>query len=136
MYIVNAIYQCAEKGSDGIELERAMLYKGQGMNGDYHADGGDRQLTLLGSVAKDWMSKEAIKGFCFTKLKENICIKGSIENLSAGMQIKLCNAIIEITPPCKKCYPDICKLKAKHGDCLLIKELRFAKVIKSGEIYK
>ena len=118
------------------ELLSCYLIDGQGMELDKHADGSDQQLSVIGSCGRAWIQQQERKGFCFKKCKENLCLEGSLQNLTIGSRIVVGDAIIEITSNEKSCYPDLCELKEKdiQTKCLLQQEFRFAKVIKSGQV--
>lgn len=132
---VEQLTSYSEKGSLGMQLEEMTLIKDLGMLGDCHAIGGERQLTLISSIAKDWMHSSEIKGLCFTKFHENVVIKEmSFETLPEGARLMIGETVIELSPVRKKCYPELCKLAQKGEECLLMQEVRFAKVIAGGEI--
>ena len=124
-----------ERGLQGNQLDETTLIKDLGMLGDYHADGGERQLTLISMKGKDWMHSAETKGLCFVKFHENILIKEIIlETLPDHARLKIGDAVLELSQVRKKCYPEICKLAVKGAECLLMKEVRFAKVINGGKI--
>lgn len=129
------LYLFPEKKAPAIQKEFLFLKKGEGILGDCHADGGEKQITLIGSRGKSWMQEQEIKGLCFHKCKENICIEGSIREWKKGMQINLGTTVIEITQDQKGCYPEDCPRNEHKENCVLYQELRFAKVIKGGELH-
>jgi len=45
--IVEKIRIFPEKGVVGVELAEVKLIKNAGLEGDYHADGGERQISIL-----------------------------------------------------------------------------------------
>lgn len=124
-----------EKGTEGNQLNEATLIKDQGMLGDCHAIGGERQLTLISKKAKDWIKSSEIKGLCFSKFHENIVIDEiSLDALPSTVRLMMGAAVLELSSVRKKCYPESCKLAQNDEACLLMKEVRFAKVINGGEI--
>lgn len=124
-----------EKGTKGNQLEEATLLKDQGMLGDCHAIGGERQLTLISKKAKDWMKSSETKGLCFSKFHENLVLDEiSFDALPMTTRLMIGEVILELSAVRKKCYPEICRLAQKGEECLLMQEVRFAKVIHGGEI--
>lgn len=135
-YGVKAITRFRSKELGPESLENCQLIEGLGMEGDKYAKGGERQLTLIGSRGKMWMNEQK-GGFCFRKCKENLCIEGSLKNLRKGDKIQIGQAILEITIDEKDCYPELCSLHHQGEQdiiCLLREELRYAKVISSGQV--
>jgi cyclic pyranopterin phosphate synthase len=125
----------SEKGQSGKLLDEATLVKDHGMLGDCHALGGERQLTLISKSAKDWLNSSEIKGLCFEKFHENMEIEEmSLETLKDHAKLKIGEAVLELSPVRKKCYPELCKLTQEGTVCLLLQEVRFAKVINSGAV--
>ena len=123
------------KGIPGHSLEKVNLMEDMGMEGDYHATGGERQLTVISQKAKDWIQAQEVEGFCFMKFKENIIIDGIfLENLSDRGKLVMGGVILELTPVRKKCYAELCKLDQNHANCVLNREVRFAKVTSGGDI--
>jgi len=105
------------------------------MQGDYHAIGGERQLTLISSIAKDCMDSAETMGLCFSKFHENMVIdEMSLKTLTDAQRLKIGEAVLEVSSVRKKCYPELCKLALNGEECLLMKEVRFAKVITSGVV--
>ncbi|MGB4588001.1 MAG: hypothetical protein WBI17_02050 [Clostridiaceae bacterium] len=124
-----------ERGLKGKQLDEVTLIKDIGMHGDYHATGGERQLTLISKKAKDWMHSPVTKGVCFSKFHENMVIEEmSLETLEDDAKLKIGDAMLELSPVRKKCYPEICKLAQEGAECFLMEEVRFAKVINGGKI--
>lgn len=135
MSSVERILCYSEKGMPAQRLEQVRLIRDCGMHGDYHGTGGDRQITLISQRAKDWMESEEIKGLCFAKFHENIVIKDIILNdLPQQTRLKIGEAVLELSPIRKKCFPDLCELDQSREECLLVQEVRFAKVITGGDI--
>lgn len=124
-----------EKGTEGNQLNEATLIKDQGMQGDCHAIGGERQLTLISKHAKDWLIFSETKGLCFSKFHENIVIDEiSLDALPSTARLMIGEAVLELSSVRKKCYPESCKLAQNGEECLLMNEVRFAKVINGGKI--
>ena len=122
------------KGKKGISVESAVLNKDLGMEGDYHATGGDKQITLLSVESRNWMEKVATRGLCFQRFRENITTEGiDLESLKAGHRLLAGTAILEITEVSKHCHEE-CVLFKKGEPCRLSGQSLFAKVVQSGVI--
>ncbi len=135
-YEVREITRFRSKELGPEKLEWCEFIEGLGMEGDKHAKGGDKQLTLVGELGKVWM-KEQGQGFCFKKCKENLQLVGSLKTLKCGDRLQVGTAILEITIDQKDCYPELCSLHRSLDDstkCLLKEEFRYAKVVSSGKV--
>ncbi len=116
-------------------LDQAKLLENKGLQGDKHCVGGDKQLTLMSDVAREFMTSQTPKGICFAKAKANLYLAKSIADLKTGDLISFTNSespIVEITKT-KDCFTD-CPLKKHQIKCILHEEMKFGKVISSGEI--
>lgn len=125
-----------EKGVSGRELAEAQLIAGKGIEGDFHARGGERQLSLV--LAETWekITAQTVQGLCFSRFKENICISGIDPGLlRPGKQLGIGEVIIELTGESKHCHEE-CSLFKAGERCPLAGMNLFAKVIKSGIITK
>ena len=122
------------KGIPGETLESVRLLAGQGMEGDFHAQGGDRQLSLLCMETSRWMDGQAEKGLCFDRYKENILLDGiESADLVPGIRLKIGEAFLEISDKhkSKECFKE-CTLFNSGQNCLLAGQNLFAMVIRSG----
>ena len=133
--IIERITIYPEKGAAGNEVSRAMLVKDTGLEGDYYARGGERQLSLRltdsgdgGNGRRSGDPEE--KGLCTSRFKENIAISG-LEKVKPGMHYTAGEAIIEISGENKHCY-DECSLFRAGKTCSLAGKSLFAKVQESG----
>lgn len=123
-----------EKKMPAVEEEILVLKQGKGIVGDHHADGGERQISLLTVAEKEWMQSQAVKGFCFKKYKENILLDGiSLSDCKAGDLLVCGDAVLQLTSSIKSCHPELCKM-AEDGNCILAGSSRFGKVMCDGEI--
>lgn len=127
-----SLFRYPERKKASISESELLLKAEHGIVGDCHADGGERQISLLTMEEKEWMDKQEIKGFCFKKYKENVLLEGiSLRNAKAGDSILCGDAELEFTETIKSCYPELCKF-AEAGTCILAGSARFAKVKKEG----
>ncbi|MGL4284557.1 hypothetical protein [Eubacterium aggregans] len=125
--------QCQwEKGSPIKALSQGLLVDGKGLDGDFHSVGGDKQLTLIGSVLEGWMENQVPLGLCFARVKANLILKGSLSNLEQGELLTLGDAQVVITQRGKGCPFENCPVGM--GQCALQQEMCYALVIRGGAI--
>ena len=123
-----------EKKAPAVAEEELSVVPNFGIEGDCHADGGERQISLLTVQEKEWMRDQEVKGFCFKKYKENILLDGiALSNCKQGDLLTCGNVILELTSSIKSCHPELCKM-ADERNCILAGSSRFAKVVKGGKI--
>ena len=123
-----------EKKAPAVVEKELILKQDFGIEGDHHADGGERQISLLTLKEKEWMQNQEVKGFCFKKYKENILLDGiSLSECKKGDLIKCGDAVLELTASIKSCHPELCSL-VNEGKCILAGSSRFAKVNCGGTI--
>ena len=119
-----------KKGTTGIELAQALLVENLGLEGDCHARGGERQLSLR--LTERNSGEAAEKGLCFSRFKENITIQG-LKSVEPGTRYTAGEAILEISGETKHCYGE-CALFRAGERCSLAGLSLFAKVLKSGTV--
>ena len=129
----------AEKGAEGKDLSHARLIENRGLEGDYHATGGDRQISIFTAEdlkkTEDFFTAKKDEGLCVSRFRENIMLDGlDAGKLKPGMLFMAGEAVLEITSENKHCH-DECPLYKKGKKCPLAGKNLFAKVIKSGEIH-
>lgn len=123
-----------KKGQPFERVLFAELEEGKGIIGDCHALGGEKQIALISSESKQWISKQESEGLCFHKFQENIVTQGiDFTLLNEGDILTTDHAAIEIGPYTKRCFPE-CILRQTDHPCLLTSGTRFGKVKKSGKI--
>jgi MOSC domain-containing protein YiiM len=123
-----------EKKAPAVVEKELILKQDFGIEGDHHADGGERQISLLTLKEKEWMQNQEVKGFCFKKYKENILLDGiSLSECKKGDLIKCGDVVLELTSSIKSCHPELCSL-VNEGKCILAGSSRFAKVNCGGTI--
>jgi MOSC domain-containing protein YiiM len=131
---VTRILRYREKGKPGEILDSVILREAYGMEGDFHAGGGDRELCLFSAEARRWMDGQAGAGLCFSRFKENITVGGlSLEELKAGDRLRAGEAALEISGETKHCH-DGCPLFQEGKPCRLAGRSLFAKVVKTGRL--
>ena len=123
-----------DKGTRKHNVDEVILKEDLGIMGDAHAQGGNRQVSLL---AEESIEKIKAKGI---KVKagdfaENITTRGlDLLGLNIGNKLRIGrDAILEIAQKGKECHTR-CSIYYQAGDCVMPKEGVFAKVIKGGVI--
>ena len=123
-----------EKGSAGTELSEARLVENTGLEGDFHARGGDRQISLFAAENTEHIAGLKEKGLCFSRFRENISFRGlATEKFRPGMCLAAGEAILEITGETKHCHQE-CALYEAGKPCPFAGQNLFAKVRKGGII--
>ena len=132
---VKALYRYPEKGMPAVTEDKMVFEKSMGIVGDHHADGGERQISIVTVSERAWMEKQTVKGFCFKKYKENMLLDGmDLAGCQTGDLLKCGDVVLELTGVIKSCYPDLCKFAEHKDDCILAGSSRFAKVRAGGTI--
>jgi len=138
--IIGKIKVYPEKGSKGVELSEGRLIENLGLEGDCHAKGGDRQISLLFTECRENSSdSEPIteKGLCHDRFRENIAVKYQApfhaKHIAPGMFIEAGAAVLEITRETKHCHEE-CNLYKAGKSCSLAARNLFARVVKGGVI--
>ena len=131
---IESIKSYPAKGAAGKDLSEARLIENSGLEGDFHATGGDRQITILIVETKEQIADYESKGLCFSRFKENISIRGiDPKTLQPGAQLIIGDAALAITGETKQCHKE-CPLFEAGKRCPLAGLSLFARVIKSGTI--
>ena len=137
--VIEKITAYPEKGSRGIELAEGQLIENLGLQGDFHATGGERQISLLFAESREQLAMQKVKGLCFLRFKENFSIRTQTGSLprpdlpGPGMSIEAGEALLEITGETKRCHEE-CGLYQEGRKCPLAGASLFARVIKGGAI--
>ena len=132
---IKRLFKYPVKKEPALEVQELILKENHGIEGDHHADGGERQVSLVTVSEKEWMDAQEVKGFCFKKYKENILLDGVfLAECREGDLLDFGEAVLEMTGSIKNCHPELCKLAGEEGKCILAGSSRFAKVKKGGII--
>lgn len=127
------LYRYPEKGEQAVEEQQLYFAEGHGIEGDWHSDGSERQISLLSIEDRQWMEQQERKGFCFTKFKENILTEGlKLSETAPGDILEIGEVLLEITGTMKSCHPELCGRAREGISCRLTDSSRFAKVIRGG----
>jgi MOSC domain-containing protein YiiM len=104
-----------------------------GLEGDAHAEGGIRQVSLLSlaSINKMVAAGADVKPGDFA---ENLTIEGlEVMNLPVGTRLKVGEVELEITQIGKTCHKG-CAIRELVGDCVMPREGVFARVLTEGVV--
>ena len=126
------------KGEAGRELAEACLIENLGLEGDRHAKGDERQISLLLSECREQMANEKKAGLCLARFRENIRIRFlDPASMKPGVHLVAGEAgqqvVLEITGETKHCHEE-CSLYEAGKPCSLAGQNLFAKVLKGGVI--
>ena len=134
--VIERIRIYPEKGAAGRELSEGRFVENLGLEGDFHAKGGDRQISLLLTESRE-MPRESQEGrerLCFSRFKENISIRGLTPNaVRSGARLRVGEVTLEITGETKHCHEE-CTLYQAGKRCELAGLNLFAKVVKGGVV--
>ncbi len=131
--VISGLCRYPEKKMPALAELELTLRENFGIEGDHHADGGDRQISLVTVSEKEWMNAQEVQGFCFKKYKENILLDGvSLAGCREGDLLSCGEVVLELTSSIKSCHPELCKLAKEEKECILAGSSRFAKVKKGG----
>jgi MOSC domain-containing protein YiiM len=130
--IIHKVSVSDRKGVVKHNVDQARLLVEHGLEGDAHAEGGIRQVSLL---ARESIDKMAAAG---AKVKpgdfaENLTVEGlEVMSLPVGTRLRVGEAVeLEITQIGKTCHKG-CAIRELVGDCVMPKEGVFARVLKEG----
>ncbi len=135
MGIVLSINISEKKSVKKKPVDSAILIEDKGIEGDAHAEGGIRQVSLLANESIEKMKKLGlnVKAGDFA---ENITTEGiDLLALPIGKQIKIGEVILEVTQHGKICHSK-CNIYKSVGDCVMPREGIFCKIIRGGKIEK
>jgi MOSC domain-containing protein YiiM len=120
------------KGEVKHNVPQARLLVEHGLEGDAHAEGGIRQVSLLAQASIDKM-RAAGANVNPGDFAENLTVEGiAVMYLPVGTRLKVGQAVeLEITQIGKKCHAG-CAIRELIGDCVMPREGVFARVLTEG----
>jgi MOSC domain-containing protein YiiM len=122
------------KGVVKHNVDQARLLVDHGLEGDAHAEGGHRQVSLLARESIDKMIARgaAVKPGDFA---ENLTTLGlDVCSLPVGTRLKVGPEVeLEITQIGKTCHQG-CAIRELVGDCVMPREGVFARVVQGGVV--
>lgn len=121
-----------EKGQKSA-VKEINLVADLGVEGDFHARGGERQVSLLAAESIQKMKDKGLK-LEPGAFGENIVTEGiDLLCLKIGQKLKVGQAELEVTKIGKDC-PKRCQIYYQAGDCIMPREGIFAQVLKTGTV--
>ena len=129
---VTAINMITRKGEPKVTIPEGEFLVDFGLKGDAHGGNWNRQVSLLGQESIDKMTALGINGLCTKKFTENITTKGvELYALPVGARFTIADCVLEVTQIGKECHQK-CAIFHDIGDCHLMNEVIFAKILKDG----
>lgn len=115
-----------------VSLNRAMILKDFGIEGDRRGGRGERQISVLSDKDVELINKIGDKGLCTRKFSSNIVTCDSdLSGVVVGDVLTLGDAKCLLVSIGKHCYED-CDIRQASGPCPVSKMGMFLKVIESG----
>lgn len=133
---VLAVNVSDRKGTRKKTVDKCVVLKELGIEGDAHAGKWHRQVSLLAVESIDKMqSKLTDIELKYGDFAENITTRGiDLKNLPIGTKLKVgADVVLEVTQIGKECHL-ACDIRKQVGDCIMPREGIFAKVLGDGEI--
>jgi MOSC domain-containing protein YiiM len=114
-------------------VPEADFQAGLGIVGDAHADGGQRQVSLLAAEEIERLGEKA--AFISPgEFAENITTQGlDLGTLKVGSRLRAGPAELIVTQIGKRCHGR-CAIYAKLGNCIMPRQGVFARVVASGTV--
>ena len=134
MGIVKAISISERKGEKKHNIPEAKVLESVGIQGDAHAEGGIRQVSLLMEESIDRMKEEGIR-VSFGDFAENIVTRGAdLRTIRLGDTIRIGDdCVLRVTKIGKECHTP-CIIGRTVGYCIMPEEGVFCEVMSSGLI--
>ena len=122
-----------EKGTVKREVPEIRLKLRHGIVGDAHAGDWHRQISLLAEESVDKM-RALLPQLPPGAFAENIDTRGiELKRLPVGTQLRLGEAVVEVTQIGKECHSD-CAGQQATGTCVMPTEGIFAVVVREGTV--
>ena len=131
---LHAVSVSDRKGVVKHNVAQARLLVEYGLEGDAHAEGGIRQVSLLSLASIDKMVAAGAH-VAPGDFAENLTVAGlEVMNLPVGTRLKVGDEVeLEITQIGKACHKG-CAIRELVGDCVMPREGVFARVITAGVV--
>jgi MOSC domain-containing protein YiiM len=131
---IHAVSVSHRKGEPKHNVDQARLLVEHGLEGDAHAEGGIRQVSLLSLASIDKMVAAGAK-VAPGDFAENLTVAGlEVMYLPVGTLLKVGDEVeLEITQIGKACHKG-CAIRELVGDCVMPREGVFARVLKEGVV--
>lgn len=127
-----AVSTSARKGEKKVNQPQAMLLTNHGIEGDVHADGTHRQLSLLAMEDIEYMrgiGADVYPG----DFAENLTTEGvELHTCPVGTRFAIGDEIeLEMTQIGKECHAG-CAIREQVGDCIMPRRGVFCRILKGG----
>jgi len=132
---VEALCVSEKKGMPKRPVERVRLVPDHGIEGDAHAGGWHRQVSLLAAEEVEaW--RERLPDLGPGDFAENILLSGvEFDSLGLGSRLRLGEeAEVLVTQIGKECGGHRCTVFERLGDCLMPRRGLFARVVRGGVV--
>lgn len=131
MAVVREIGIFAQKKAPKELLQNARFIPGGGIEGDFHANDGERAISMMGVETKQKMEDEQLKGLCTSKFSTNLMTEGvELQSLCVGDIVQIGEVEIEITQVGKECFAE-CQM-TDRSKCPLKAECAFGFTLAGG----
>lgn len=128
-----AVCLSVAKGTPKEDLGRGTLVADHGLDGDAHAGGWHRQVSLLSNAKIEEFRALGAEVY-YGAFGENLVVDGiDFRSLPVGTRLRCGEALLEITQIGKECHSH-CAIYKSMGDCIMPREGVFARVIEGGII--
>jgi MOSC domain-containing protein YiiM len=132
-FTILSINVSARTGEQKTPVDRAVLRKGHGIEGDAHAGDWHRQVSLLADEDIAAMRGRGIE-LPYGAFAENLTTRGiDLASLPVGARLRVGPALLEVTQIGKVCH-QACVIRETVGDCVMPRRGVFARVLEGGEI--
>ena len=126
------------RGTKKKQIDKAVLVKDWGIEGDAHAGSWHRAISLLSyekyEAAQQRFAEAGFKALQPGDFAENIMVSGiDFAKLPVGIRFRCGSAVLRMTQIGKECHAD-CEIRRLTGDCIMPREGVFAVVEQGGEI--
>lgn len=135
MGVIKGICISENRGTAKHEIEKAILVKDWGIQGDAHAGHWHRQVSLLSYEKIEEFRKKGAD-IELGAFGENLIVSGyDFRNLAVGTRFQCGEAVLEMTQIGKECHSH-CEIYKRMGECIMPREGVFAIVLHGGTIRK
>ena len=132
---VLAVNVSEKRGEIKHNVNEAFIKENFGLETDAHGGDWHRQISLLSLSSFDKMRALGASGLEYGVFAENITVGGlDVATLPLQTQLKVGEAVLEVTQIGKECHNQGCAIKKQVGTCVMPIEGIFAKVLSSGTV--
>lgn len=124
-----------KRGEIKHNINETFIKENFGLETDAHSGDWHRQVSLLSLSSFDKMRAMGANGLEYGIFAENITVGGmDVATLPLQTQLKVGEAVLEVTQIGKECHNQGCAIKKQVGSCVMPVEGIFAKVLRSGRV--